>query len=289
MNGEEAGVPTCLTGAITKLPDIDFCMDGATHLIHNPKGPTRLKATNDESRRLLEDYTEAKVVVTVCGYWGRGPECTYLGVFSVTLGDSASVKGKSSSASRGGQQRCELAEVSDKSLKVLRFMDVHFVVASGYRDSTLQTPRIRQLPMEIFPPELVVELCGDPGPLKPQPFFVAEQFRWAKGIEKLNIHTASGIHEVEVQELPLFSTGPWLGHALDESKSNDEDDIERVVGVSENLSFDEAYRDALKKLLKLRPSGSDRLLEAEVTKIRSSHGSIADLSHLWLEVKGKWT
>ncbi|MEW8053161.1 MAG: hypothetical protein AB2809_22630 [Candidatus Thiodiazotropha sp.] len=83
---EEIDVPTCLTGTITKLSPFSICMDDATHLIHSiTEIPVRLMANNEEVLKALNDFTDAKAVVTVCGSYFWGPECSYLNVYYVGI------------------------------------------------------------------------------------------------------------------------------------------------------------------------------------------------------------
>jgi len=79
----EIQVPTAISGVITKLPDISFCMDGATHMIHSATGNTRLMGSNRTAIKQLSDNADGKTKVTVMGYPVWGPECMHLSVYSV--------------------------------------------------------------------------------------------------------------------------------------------------------------------------------------------------------------
>ena len=85
-----------LLATVTKAPAISFCQDGATHMLHGfIGGAIRLKAANKQALADLQTYTDAKVWVTICGYWKRGGECEHLSVYAVALATSfaAMVKG----------------------------------------------------------------------------------------------------------------------------------------------------------------------------------------------------
>lgn len=81
-------IPICISGGITST-NPSLCLDGATHLIHTPMfGAVRLLATNAQAEKSLIDFEDAKVVVTVCGYPRRSPNCVHLEVFSVSLAET---------------------------------------------------------------------------------------------------------------------------------------------------------------------------------------------------------
>lgn len=61
-------------------------MDGATHQLHTiTPNAIRLKATTDEAKKALDEYTDAKVTVSVCGNWVAGPEGGHLAAYHVSL------------------------------------------------------------------------------------------------------------------------------------------------------------------------------------------------------------
>ena len=84
MGGGEIQVPTAISGVITRAPEISFCMDGATHLIHSALGATRLKGANPAVTRRLEEHADGKTRVTVMGYPVWGPECMHYSIYSVS-------------------------------------------------------------------------------------------------------------------------------------------------------------------------------------------------------------
>lgn len=64
----EIQIPTGISGAITPLSGVIFCMGDATHLIHSVIGATRLKARNELVAGLLDQYADGKAMVTVMGF-----------------------------------------------------------------------------------------------------------------------------------------------------------------------------------------------------------------------------
>ena len=81
----EIQVPTGLSGVVTKLEGVSFCMDGATHIIHTITGASRLKGRNDATAKALDGIADGKTQVMVMGYPTWGPECMYVSVYSVSL------------------------------------------------------------------------------------------------------------------------------------------------------------------------------------------------------------
>ena len=76
-------VPTALSGVVTKLAGMSFCMDGATNMIHSSIGSFRLKGSNPEASKALALVEDGKQKVTVMANPVLGPECMYLSVYDV--------------------------------------------------------------------------------------------------------------------------------------------------------------------------------------------------------------
>jgi hypothetical protein len=79
----EIRVPTAISGVITRLEGVSFCMDDATHLIHAPLGATRLRGRDHVVSQLLERVADGRTKITVMGYPVWGPECIRLSVYQV--------------------------------------------------------------------------------------------------------------------------------------------------------------------------------------------------------------
>lgn len=77
--------PTAQSGVVTKLTEVGFCMDGATHLIHTITGATRLKGLDEGVAKLLDKVADGKTHVMVMGYPAWGSECMYVSVYRVAL------------------------------------------------------------------------------------------------------------------------------------------------------------------------------------------------------------
>jgi hypothetical protein len=80
----EIQIPTQISGVVTQLQGVSFCMDGATHLIHSPIGIFRLKGLNAEVTKELTAVADGKKKVSAMGYPVWGPECGHISVYSVS-------------------------------------------------------------------------------------------------------------------------------------------------------------------------------------------------------------
>jgi hypothetical protein len=79
----EIQAPIALSGVVTPLQGVSFCMDGATHLIQSPIGVFRLKGRNAEAAKALTSVADGKKKITLMGYPVPGPECTFISVYNV--------------------------------------------------------------------------------------------------------------------------------------------------------------------------------------------------------------
>lgn len=82
---DDIQLPTALSGVITKLEGVSFCMDGATHLIHTLTGATRLKGRDGKVTSILAKHADGKTHLMVMGYPTWGSECKHLSVYHVAL------------------------------------------------------------------------------------------------------------------------------------------------------------------------------------------------------------
>lgn len=82
---DQVELPVAISGVVSRLGGIDFCMDGATHLIHTPNGATRLKGRDDKISGILDKHADGKTRLLVMGYFAWGPECKHLIVYHVAL------------------------------------------------------------------------------------------------------------------------------------------------------------------------------------------------------------
>ena len=82
--------PTALSGVVTKLQGVAFCLDGASHLIHTITGATRLKGQDDGVAELLDKVADGQTHVMVMGAPAWAAECLYVAVHRVALTEEVS-------------------------------------------------------------------------------------------------------------------------------------------------------------------------------------------------------
>lgn len=81
----EIQIPTGISGVVTRLEGVSFCMDGASHMLHTVTGATRLKGRSDAITKTLDGISDGETQVMVMGYITRGPECIHVSVYNVSL------------------------------------------------------------------------------------------------------------------------------------------------------------------------------------------------------------
>lgn len=77
--------PTVISGVITKLEGVDFCMDGVTHILHSVIGITRIAGANRTTIKQIGDFADGKTKVMVTGHYIQGAECIHLSVDRLML------------------------------------------------------------------------------------------------------------------------------------------------------------------------------------------------------------
>jgi len=71
-------IPICLAGYVCPIYP-SLCMDGATHILDTPIiGPVRIKPTNEDAKKTLDELSGKEVPVTVCGYLRSTENCRHL-------------------------------------------------------------------------------------------------------------------------------------------------------------------------------------------------------------------
>ena len=80
-----ASIPFCIAGLVEERAEVDFCMDGATHLLAACNNSTiRLKARSTVADSLLKAFCGTGRLAVICGYWVKGAECDHISVYSVS-------------------------------------------------------------------------------------------------------------------------------------------------------------------------------------------------------------
>lgn len=178
--------------------------------------------------------------------------------------------------------RCELS-----TRTAIRIFYAHrhlLIVAEGELPSRGFYPDIEQRPERIFPPRYSVLRCSRPGffPEVVTPFRHAESFRFDERPEAITVYHADGADEVEVEDCDATLAGYSQSLAPDEEACPP--GSAQATGFSKNLSFDEAFRDALTKLPPVEQPGPDRLERVRVLEVGALFGGIAGFHDLTVKV-----
>ncbi len=174
---------------------------------------------------------------------------------------------------------CKSADVT--SLEIYFIDGYHIIIAKGTRTSESEIPNIVQLPIEIYPPQFRVELCGT-GPMKGTEFTVSKAFKFGEKQDSLTVYTSEGPKVVLVQEINEENAMPDSVQAEDSSYE--------IEGKSYNMSFEEAYDNAIDNFIEKYPTdGADMKVQSELLSVRSEHGGFAPVNVMVVRIKAKYT
>jgi hypothetical protein len=176
---------------------------------------------------------------------------------------------------------CELS--SRKSIRAFYASEHLLIVAEGELPTPGFDVDIEQSLIEIFPPQFSLLRCPKPGFFTQviTPFRHSETFHiGATRPEQVTVHHADGSDSVDVEDCPgeLAAYGEALGGGPAETIGDE------ATGFSKNLSFDEAFSDALAKLPPIAPEHPDTLETVRVAAIGAFFGGIAGFRDLWVRV-----
>jgi|SRR5690349_16990835 len=139
--------------------------------------------------------------------------------------------------------------------------------------------------LRIFPPQFVLVRRPLPGifPQVVTPYEHTEIVPYPANQPTVKIHHAEGTDDVVIEDLDQqtaqFSYPAGTGEARTCPEGNDE-----ATGFSANLSFDEAFANALAALPTPTDPGVDRLQRIEVLETAALIGGIAGFHHLLVRV-----
>lgn len=181
------------------------------------------------------------------------------------------------------QPQCERA--SRTSIRAFRAYEDLIIVAEGELPSPGFQVDIRQNPIRIFPPQFDLLRCPLPGffPQVITPFRYSETVRYPADQPTVTVHHADGEDEIEIE-----ASGPELSPYAEAVRGRTDpvcpDDADRATGFSKNLSFDEAFADALSKLPPLDVRGADILSRVTVVEVGGLFGGIAGFNDLFVSI-----
>jgi hypothetical protein len=144
------------------------------------------------------------------------------------------------------------------------------VFAAGSHPTSGYRTYFELLPIDIHPPEFALRHIAPSGLANPviTPFTTWTSFHATDTIDHVIVHDRRGRHRVPVEQV-LEGSGTVQ--------------TMQVIGRSKNLSFDEAFQDALKQVADSdKPDGMKRL---KVLEIGGRFGGIAGFHELYLQVE----
>jgi hypothetical protein len=164
----------------------------------------------------------------------------------------------------------------------------HVLIAA---EGNLPTPGwdvdLRQSPQDVFPPQYDLLRRERPGvwPDVLQPYRHAEVVRYPADSPTVTVHHRDGVDVVEIEaageDLADFTAAVADRHDERSGPAGGE-----ATGMSRNLSFDEAFADALSNLPRPFPPHPDSLTSVTVVEIGGLFGGVAGFHHLFVRVRG---
>jgi hypothetical protein len=179
---------------------------------------------------------------------------------------------------------CELAERD--SIRAYRYGRRVLIVAQGSQPSPGYDVRITQRPERIFPPWYQILQCPRPG-IFPQvlvAYKVSLTIDYPVDQEVVTVFHAGGEDKVTIESSgdEHSAYGQALGagtgkHACPEGS-------DEAIGFSKELSFEEAFADALAQLPPIEPQHADVLQTVRVCEIGGLFGGFAGFNELYVRV-----
>ena len=179
---------------------------------------------------------------------------------------------------------CELAERT--RIRAFRAYEDILILAEGDLPSPGFTADIEQSPIRIFPQQFNLVRCRLDGifPQVVTPYRHAETVRFPADQPQVTVHHADGADQVDIEECP----GELAPYAQTMAPGGaavpcPEGAVE-ATGFSPNLSFDEAFADAIAKLPPDPAIFADALARVHVVEIGGLFGGFPGFSDLFVRV-----
>jgi len=178
---------------------------------------------------------------------------------------------------------CELAQRTQ--IRAFRTQQYVLIIAEGELPTPGFDVDITQSPLLIFPPQFNLLRCPRPG-IWPQvitPYRYAETVRFPADQPTVTVHHADGTDQIDIEEC-----GEELADYV-RAISGDADrpcpeGADGSTGFSKNLSFDEAFANALANLPPVQSPVADALTRVQVVEIGGLFGGIAGFRHLFVRI-----
>ena len=177
-------------------------------------------------------------------------------------------------------------EPADRNeLRAFRLPGNHLLVtAQGDNPTPGYVVDLEQSLIKIFPPQWVLRRRRLPGifPQVETPYQYSEIVSYPADQKTIRIHHADGFDDVAIEDLDA-RTAQFASTVTSSYQTAPEGSAE-ATGFSSNLSFDEAFADALANLPEPKEPVADQLQRIQVLETGALLGGIVGFRHLFVRV-----
>jgi hypothetical protein len=178
---------------------------------------------------------------------------------------------------------CELA--ARRKVRAFRAGALLLIAAEGDLPTPGFSVDIVQSPLRIFPQQFNLLRCPRSGffPQVITPYRYAETVRFPEDQSHVTVHHADGADHVEIEDCGEELSG-YLRAASGDTAHQCPDGGEEATGFSRNLTFDEAFANALANLPPSDAPFADALARVEVLEVGGLFGGFPGFHHLYVRV-----
>lgn len=178
---------------------------------------------------------------------------------------------------------CQLAQRT--SIRAFRAGGYVLIVAEGELPSPGFSVDIVRSLILIFPPQFNLVRCPRPGvfPQVITPYRYTESVRFPEDAPTVTVHHADGRDEVSIEDCGTELVG--YAHAISGSPDRPcPEGADEATGFSRNLSFDEAFANAVASLPAIEPPVADALSRVQVLEVGGLFGGFAGFRDLFVRI-----
>ena len=171
------------------------------------------------------------------------------------------------------------------SIRAVRLGEHILIAARGETPTPGYQVDIEQSPLRIFPPRFLLVWSQKPGiwPDVVTPYLVYEVFRFPQEVAEVTVQHADGQDDVPIEQPDRRLLGSLLETASRDGL--DAAQTDEATGLSQRLSFDEAFQDALRRLPPIKEPHPDQLEEVQVLEVGGQFGGFAGFRHLFVKIR----
>jgi hypothetical protein len=178
---------------------------------------------------------------------------------------------------------CELAQRT--RIRAFRVGQYVLILAEGELPTPGFAVDITQSPLLIFPPQFNLLRCPRPGvwPQVITPYRYAETVRFPEDQSTVTVHHAEGSDAVNIEDCGA-QLAPYVRAVTGNAERPCPPGADEATGFSKNLSFEEAFANALAALPPVEPPVPDALERVEVVEIGGLFGGFAGFHDLFVRI-----